>query len=267
MRDLWQRRQLVGKIVDITPSFLDLVTIQKPYFDFITRGDEILDWLTLNPTKQFVIIDDKDDFDKKLQPFYFQTQEDKGITATIADQIITQLNADWTNPFLENDLYKKTKGKKVLYFDIDGTFLDYDDIPKPAFLGGRLEKALEACHFDYYACVSGWSDMVAQRHGYGEKPSQQVQKERIWHLLQDIFLNKQAFLEKLILIYNTDRRGEYINLESNWYYVDDWADTFYTNTHGIAEYEIMIERHKIHLAQHDGNGGDILNWLGRIRPE
>ena len=108
LRALWQNRKIEGDIVDITPTVYGLKTIQKPRFDLILRGDEINDWLNQNATKQFVIIDDIDDFAADLQPFYCQTENDKGITKEVADKIIRLLNADWTSPFIENRLYHKT---------------------------------------------------------------------------------------------------------------------------------------------------------------
>ena len=41
-----------------------------------------------------------------------------------------------------------SKKPKYLYFDIDGTWLDYDDQPKPALLGSRLQTALKNARFD-----------------------------------------------------------------------------------------------------------------------
>jgi hydroxymethylpyrimidine pyrophosphatase-like HAD family hydrolase len=50
---------------------------------------------------------------------------------------------------------------RVLYFDIDGTLLDYEDQPKSALLGGRLQRALMHAGFAKFVCVSGWSDLFA----------------------------------------------------------------------------------------------------------
>ena len=265
LRALWGNRQIEGDIVDITPSVYGLKTIQKPRFDHITRGDEIKDWLNLNATKQFVIIDDIDDFEARLQPFYFQTEWNKGISFEIADAIIALLNAEWTSPFLENSLYHKTKGKRVLYFDIEGTLLDDDDdTAKKALTNGQLETALKSCAFDYYACVSGHSDMIHQSHQYGQIPSKNAQKEVIWHLLKDIFPDKENFIAKLILIYNSDRRAEYINPDSDWYYVDDWADKFYSDAFDRLTYQEMENNKRIFLTDPNGDAADILQWLAQL---
>jgi hypothetical protein len=44
---------------------------------------------------------------------------------------------------------------RILYFDIDGVLLDYEDQPKRALLGGRLQHALEKAGFSKFVCVSG----------------------------------------------------------------------------------------------------------------
>ena len=266
LRALWQNRQIEGDIVDITPTVYGLKTIQKPRFDLILRGDEIKDWLNQNVTKQFVIIDDIDDFTADLQPFYCQTENDKGITKEVADRIIALLNADWKSPFIENRLYRKTKGKRVLYFGIDNILLDEEDIAKTALTNGQLERLLKSCAFDYYACVSGYSDMVVQRHQYIQKPNKTVQKEAVWQLLKDIFTDKNDFIKKLILIYNTDKRGDYINVDSDWYYLDDWADKYFVEAQGIQAFEEMKRHNRIFLNDPQGDGADILQWLAQLSP-
>lgn len=156
---------------------------------------------------------------------------------------------------------KPEKPPKYLYFDIDGTFLDYDDEPKPALLDGRLEGALKAAGFDRLFCVSGWSDMVAV-----SKPRQRTyeeQKQAIWNLLTPLFHDREWFLEKLTLVYDTDRRCEKISLQADWYYVDDWADKFFMEAHGRTLFE-KYNRNRILEADHKGDGKDILEWLGYV---
>ena len=154
-----------------------------------------------------------------------------------------------------------SKKPKYLYFDIDGTWLDYDDQPKPALLGGRLQAALKSARFDRLFCVSGWSDMVAvlvpRRRSYGE------QKEAIWQILAELFPDKNWFLENLTLVYDTDHRCRAISLEADWYYVDDWADKFFPEAHGQALFEQERGR-RILEADHRGDGQEVLDWLEKI---
>ena len=74
---------------------------------------------------------------------------------------------------------------KVLYFDIDGTFLDYDDAPKVALINGLLEFILKKADFDFIACVSGWVDIFAAK--VMELNSLQERKEAMYRKLQPLF--------------------------------------------------------------------------------
>jgi len=145
----------------------------------------------------------------------------------------------------------------VLYFDIDGTFLDYEDEPKTALLNGQLEAALEAANFDFIACVSGWSDIFADpvmQLNFAER------KLAMYHKLEPLFPDKQWFMDKIILIQNTDYRCQYINFKADWYYIDDWADKFFQEVHGAELYQQELGK-RILLCDHKGDGSDVLEWL------
>lgn len=147
---------------------------------------------------------------------------------------------------------------KILYFDIDGTFLDYDDVPKTAFLNGQLEASLKKANFDYLACVSGWVDIFADK--VMKLDSLEQRKTAMYQLLEPMFPDKNWFIEKLILISDTDARCTYMDLKTDWFYVDNWADKFFTAAHG----EKLFKKHKgdrVLLCDHQGDGSDILEWL------
>lgn len=48
---------------------------------------------------------------------------------------------------------------KILYFDIDGVLLSYNDEQRSLLVNGALEDSLKRCAFDKLVCVSGWSDI------------------------------------------------------------------------------------------------------------
>ena len=147
---------------------------------------------------------------------------------------------------------------KILYFDIDGTFLDYDDAPKTALLDAKLEAVLKKANFDYLACVSGWVDIFGEEvmtlHSLDQR------KEAIYQLLEPLFPDKDWFLGKLILISDTDARCSYIDLNTNWFYVDDWADKFFVEAWGERSYQAQLGQ-RILMCDHKGDGIDILEWL------
>jgi len=147
---------------------------------------------------------------------------------------------------------------KVLYFDIDGTFLNYDDSPKTALCNGELETTLKNAKIDYLACVSGWVDIFAEE--VMNLHSVDHQKEAIYKLLEPLFPDKNWFMDRLVLISDTDHRCSYIDLKLDWFYVDDWADTFFIAAQGEDTYELE-KGNRILLCDHEGDGKDILDWL------
>jgi len=149
---------------------------------------------------------------------------------------------------------------RILYFDIDGVLLDYDDHPKPRLLGGALEESLKRAGFNELVCVSGWSEM-------SHEPLLRIPDNERVRWVYDRFsmlLPDRAWcLERLRLTTDTDHRASTINLNADWYYVDDWADKFFTDAHGKDRYEHWLGT-RILLADPFGDGQDIITWLDRI---
>ena len=151
--------------------------------------------------------------------------------------------------------------KRILYFDIDGVFLSYDDKPKSMLIGDVLQDKLLSIGFDQLVCVSGYSDMVNAEVNRFPK---QEQKEIIHHMLKEIFSDKEWFLHRLVLVYETDDRCKHIDLLHDWYYVDDWADQYFPKYHGEKLYIAELGK-RILLANPHGNGEDILEWIDNIK--
>lgn len=63
-------------------------------------------------------------------------------------------------------------------------------------------------------------------------------------------------------MYDSDHRCKHIDLTSDWYYVDDWADKFFPEQHGEALYLQQLGS-RILLADPHGSGEDILEWLDK----
>ena len=99
MQDLWEARQMPGKIIDITPSAvsdnwlltanLDDLAAMKP-----CKGMEIVSWLADNAGKdaKYVIIDDEYVILDSQVPYFILTNPYDGITPELADRAIHILN-------------------------------------------------------------------------------------------------------------------------------------------------------------------------------
>jgi len=70
-------------------------------------------------------------------------------------------------------------------------------------------------------------------------------------------------MEKIILVRDTDFRCKSIDINADWYYVDDWADKFFIEIHGEDFYK-KEKGNRILLCDHTSDGKDILEWLRDI---
>ena len=152
---------------------------------------------------------------------------------------------------------------RILYFDIDGVLLSYDDNLKPLLIGNAFESKLKSLHFEQLICLSGWSDIM-NAHVLNQSPEQQ--KEGIYHMLKEIFPDKEWFMSRLVLAYDTDHRCKHIDLNEHWFYIDDWADKFFSNIFGKELYESEFGK-RILLVDPYGNGRDLLDWVEETVPQ
>jgi len=146
---------------------------------------------------------------------------------------------------------------RVLYFDIDGVLLDYDDRPKVALVQGRLQQLLETAGFGRLVCVSGWCDVVRQ-------PALRIPvSERllaVHRIIAPLFPDGDWFLNHAEITDDTDHRCRHIDLTSDWFYVDDWADKFFSEQFGVQSYQQELGR-RILCCDPRGDGSDIVVWL------
>ncbi len=146
---------------------------------------------------------------------------------------------------------------RVLYFDIDGTLLNYDDSPKAALVGGALEFRLKHLSFSKLVCVSGWAAIV-------KEPLTGIpvehQARAILQLLDRIFLDVEWFLERLVLADDPDHRCRSIDRTLDWYYADDWAKEFFEDAWGAEAYA-KAAGDRILMVDPHADGSDLLAWL------
>ena len=151
--------------------------------------------------------------------------------------------------------------ERVLYFDIDGTLLDYEDRPKTALLGGRLQRALIQAGFTKLVCVSGWSDLFASAV---LKLSPEQTRQAVCKLLSDL-LDPDFLKDRLGLIQDTDNRCRAIDVNSDFYYIDDCADEYITKEFGAEYYKAHCPQRILQVDPY-ADGSDILEWLQRLPP-
>lgn len=150
--------------------------------------------------------------------------------------------------------------ERVFYFDIDGTLTDYDDVPKRAFVGGALERALKDLSFERLYCLSGWADPTANPR---TRAPEEQRARAIHDDLRLVFPDRDWFLARLALGTDTDHRCRQINLAIDWWYADDWADKFFVEHFGRDLYEQELGKRVLRVDPF-ADGSDVLAWLAQI---
>ena len=99
LEEMWQDRELPGKLIDITPNSVSDEMLLNADLDhmelFHIRGMEIKEWLDkhVKNVSHYVIIDDMDNFLPEQKSHFVQTDPEVGITEEDANIAIKILNA------------------------------------------------------------------------------------------------------------------------------------------------------------------------------
>ena len=100
MEDMWDERNLPGKVVGITPNSVSDELLVDTDIDsmelFHIRGEEIKEWLIKHGkhVSHYVIIDDMDNMLPEQQSHFVQTNPEVGITEDDANKAIVILNKE-----------------------------------------------------------------------------------------------------------------------------------------------------------------------------
>jgi len=163
---------------------------------------------------------------------------------------------------------------RLLYFDIDGVLLDYDNRPKRALVAGVLEGHLKACEFDRLVCVSGWVTLVRAAHPHapspvhlagvlartaGDRPDNPAWSPSASDQ-HPLFPDAAWFLTRLRLIADPGKRCEAIDLTTDWWYADDFAADHFVKVHGRELFERQLGK-RILQADPLSDGANLLTWL------
>ena len=96
MQRMWDRRNLPGKVIDITPDTASNEMLLSADLDMdlpAVKGSEIKEWLDINGSQvtHYAIIDDMEDMLPEQQPHFVQTDPTIGITEDNAKRAIAIL--------------------------------------------------------------------------------------------------------------------------------------------------------------------------------
>ena len=100
LENMWNDRNLPGKIIGITPDFVSDELLQNADIDgnelFHSRGGEIKEWLRMHGkyVSNYAIIDDMDYILPEQQSHFVQTDPEVGITEEDAKKVIMILNKE-----------------------------------------------------------------------------------------------------------------------------------------------------------------------------
>ena len=101
MQEIWEIRNMPGRIIDITPSSVSDSWLLTANFEEINnawghcKGMEIASWLSENAKQatKYIIIDDEHVILDSQLPYFLLTNPYDGITEEIADRSISILNS------------------------------------------------------------------------------------------------------------------------------------------------------------------------------
>lgn len=100
MEDMWNDRNLPGRIIGITPNSVSDELLLHADIDsmelFHIRGEEIKEWLSKHGKRvsNYVIIDDMDNMLPEQQSHFVQTNPEVGITKEDSEKAIKILNKE-----------------------------------------------------------------------------------------------------------------------------------------------------------------------------
>lgn len=103
MKEMWEKRNLPGEVIGITPTEVDVVnrgTVE--FYDMVDRGYEIQQYINDNNVKNYIIFDDDNDMLPSQFPYFIRTSNNQdhedcvdigyGLTRKCAEKAIEILN-------------------------------------------------------------------------------------------------------------------------------------------------------------------------------
>lgn len=160
--------------------------------------------------------------------------------------------------------HESPRAPRLLYFDIDGTLVRQTfGEAKRRLANGRFERAVRAAGFDGVVCVS---DAVWMAQALAKDSGADVH-QRLLPYCGGTIQDGTWFRENVELVSDPTRRGEEIDTEVDWYFLDDWAHDYLARAHGELFARRAEREGRVLTCRPDGSGADVLQWLRSLRPE
>jgi hypothetical protein len=150
---------------------------------------------------------------------------------------------------------------RILYFDIDGTILlDEKAKPKRALADGVFESAVLHSGVEKLVCVGNF--VGAARTAEAIEPTYNSLGV-IFDICRGVFSDKSWFCSVTSMIEDPMNRAREVDLEEDWWYVDDLAEHYFRIAGRVEVFQKHIGK-RIFVPTPGGNGKDVLAWLSRI---
>jgi hypothetical protein len=146
---------------------------------------------------------------------------------------------------------------KILYFDINGTIVrDYQC--KPALAGGAFEQAVREAGFGSLVCMSNAQSFIKllDEMGHAAPNPLAVMFDMCWGAFRDA----DWFYQVTTLVPDPEHRALYIDVATDWWYLDDLAKNYLENEGRASIFETNQGR-RILVPTADSDGDEILRWL------
>jgi hypothetical protein len=149
-----------------------------------------------------------------------------------------------------------------LYFDVDGTILRmYTNSAKTALAGGAFERAVRAAGVEELVCIGNYVAVVVAM--------QAIVKDfdplgAVFEVCAGVFADEDWFGAHTQLVSDPDRRAAEVDLEGDWWYVDDLAEKYFSEA-GRADIFRKHHGSRIFAPSPEGDGQDVLDWLLTVK--
>jgi hypothetical protein len=151
---------------------------------------------------------------------------------------------------------------RKLYFDIDGTILDVQTAAaKPALIDGKFVQAIREAGIRELVCVGNYAGVAVEVQALDENYDA---LGAILELCNGVFTDEAWFRANTRLISDPESRAAEVDLDADWWYVDDLAEKYFVEAGRAAVYRQQVGR-RILAPTPEGDGMDVLDWLATIR--